>query len=106
MSLDLKQVKLETLSAIRYSFSLGAHPGQTHEKRVLVIRFEGAFGFGSGGNSDATFMRSMAPAELRAVLAGGVRRVEAGAVVGGGGWIGKRREPPSPQKVMSCNNAG
>jgi DinB superfamily len=49
--------------------------------------FKQLFGANSVPQADSAYP----PAELRAVLAG---------------WIGRRREPPSPQKVMSCNNAG
>ena len=66
MPLDLKQITLEALSDVRYSFMTGKHPGKSYEKKVVVIQFEGAFGFGSGGNSDATFMRSMGEAGVQA----------------------------------------
>ena len=66
MPLDLNQVRLEALSDIRYSFWTGKHPSHSYERSVLVIRFEGTYRFGSGGNPDATFMRSMGEAAVKA----------------------------------------
>src|SRR5262245_30279629 len=34
------------------------------DRRVLRLRYEGTYGFGSGGNSDARFMRAMGVAAL------------------------------------------
>jgi hypothetical protein len=62
VSLDLKQVTLESLSEIRYSFKTENHPAKPYAKRVLVIGFEGR----CGNTPDATFMRSMGDAGVRA----------------------------------------
>ncbi len=66
MALDLKQVRLEELSDVRYSFWIGKHPGKRYPRDVLVIRFEGTFGFGSGGNADAAFMTAIGNAGIHA----------------------------------------
>jgi hypothetical protein len=66
MALDLKQVRLEDLSDVRNSFWIGKHPGKPNPKKVLVIRFEGTFGIGSGGNDDADFMVAIGNAGIHA----------------------------------------
>lgn len=66
MAHELKQLRLEALSDVGYSFWAGKHPGKSYERDVLVIRFEGVYRFGSGGNPDATFMLAMGNAGVQA----------------------------------------
>lgn len=68
MPLDLKQITLESLSDIRYSFWTGTHPGwweignRAYNKNILVVRFEGS----CRDSRDTTFMRSMGEAGVHA----------------------------------------
>jgi hypothetical protein len=66
MAIELNEVRLEELSDINFSFWIGKHPGESYEKSVMVVRFEGVYRIGSGGNSDATFMVAMGNAGVEA----------------------------------------
>src|SRR5262245_46357125 len=58
-----ERLSLSDLSAIRASYLL-ASTEDFH--RVLIVAFEGAYGIGSAGNSDATFMRAASAAGVEA----------------------------------------
>jgi hypothetical protein len=68
----LKPVSLETLSDIRCSCFIGMHPSRDFDKKILVIRFEGTYRFGSAGASDASFIGAMGRAAAYAFRPHGV----------------------------------
>lgn len=63
---ELKPVSLDELSDIRCTCFLGKHPTKTYSKRILVIRFEGTYRFGSSGKTDADFIGAMGRAAVHA----------------------------------------
>jgi hypothetical protein len=60
--LEFRPFALEAMSAIRTSYQLA---GSGFDK-ILIVAFEGQYGFGSAGNQDARFMYAMAAAGVKA----------------------------------------
>ncbi|TYA14465.1 hypothetical protein FRY98_01905 [Paenibacillus faecis] len=65
MNLETTRVRLEDLSQIDYEIHIGKSAAVEY-RRVMILKFIGSYGFGSGGNSDATYMRAMGEAALEA----------------------------------------
>lgn len=70
--MQLTECNLSDLSSIRYSYSVAQIPGRLRSS-ILVVRFEGIYGTGCGGNGDATFMS--------AIIAAGIEAWEPEAIV-------------------------
>ncbi len=62
----LEPQSIESLSDLVVSFSSGEHAGKSYPRDVLVMRCQGTYGFGSAGNSDATYLMAMGKAALEA----------------------------------------
>ncbi|WP_159888716.1 hypothetical protein [Paenibacillus puerhi] len=66
-----KQVKLEDLSNIQHEVYIGTSK-EVDYLEIMIIKFVGNYGYGSDGNSDATFMRAIRSAVLEAWEPGGL----------------------------------
>ena len=62
----LESQTLESLSDLSVTFSLGNHPCESYPRTVLVMGCSGAYGVGSAGNPDATFLMAMGKAGIEA----------------------------------------
>ncbi len=52
-------VQLSDLSTLQYSFSQPEANARSDRTRILCVTFQGVYGYGSAGNSDARFMKAV-----------------------------------------------
>src|SRR5690349_21152281 len=64
MTMQLTEQRLSDLSSIRHAYFTSPLPSRSYFK-ILIVRFEGDCGYGSGSNSDATFMSAIIAAGLQ-----------------------------------------
>lgn len=60
-----KQVKLEELSDLQYEVHIGKSKAVNY-CNIMILKFSGEYGFGSGGNSDAIYMSAIGEAVVEA----------------------------------------
>ncbi|MCP1135273.1 hypothetical protein NKT34_18390 [Paenibacillus polysaccharolyticus] len=65
MDIVTKQLKLEELSDLKYEVHIGDSEAVKYCK-IMILKFVGEYGYGSGGNSDAIYMCAIGKAVLEA----------------------------------------
>lgn len=71
MNIFTKQLKLEDLSNIQYEVHTGTSRVVDYLE-IMILKFIGDYGYGSAGNSDATYMSAIGKAVLEAWEPGGL----------------------------------
>lgn len=71
MNIFTKQLKLEDLSNIQYEVHTGTSRVVNYLE-IMILKFIGDYGYGSAGNSDATYMSAIGKAVLEAWEPGGL----------------------------------
>ncbi|MBK7885261.1 MAG: hypothetical protein IPJ81_16890 [Chitinophagaceae bacterium] len=66
MNISLEKIDLENISELKVSYEEG-YSRITNYLNILVIKYAGVYGVGSGGNSDATFMFAKAAFAIAAI---------------------------------------